>query len=276
MKWKSAFVLPLFKGGDPAILNNHRPISNLSVLAKILETLVSKQLKEFLYSNAILSPYQSGFRKKHSTITAALKVVNDICVALDKKQHCASLFIDLSKAFDTVDQDVLRLRLLNSGLSDQAVAWFTSYLENRSQCIRYEGLSSDIATVCKGMPQELVLGPLLFTIYINNLGQNVVDANCHFYADDTVIYCCVSTLVQAIDLLQNAFNVVQDTLFQLKLVLNTDTKLMLFSNSRSRPQNIPSVVTLEGSEIEVVDSYKYLGILIDDPLTFQPHMYSTW
>ena len=99
----------------------------------------------------------------------------------------------------------------------------------------------------------------------------MVDANCHFYAD--VIYCCASTLVQAIDLLQNAFNVVQDTLFQLKLVLNIDkTKLMLFSNSRSRSQNIPSVVTLEGSEIEVVDSYKYLGILIDDSLTFQPHV----
>ena len=104
--WKSAFVLPLLKGGDPAILTNYRPISNLSVLAKVLEALVSEQVKLFLHSNSILSKFQSGFRKKHSTITAAMKVVNDISVALDKKQHCASLCIDLSKAFDTVDHDI--------------------------------------------------------------------------------------------------------------------------------------------------------------------------
>ena len=151
---------------------------------------MSDQLKEFLYTNAILSTYQSGFRKKHSTITTALKVVNDVSVALDKRQHCASLFIDLSKAFDTVDHDVLKLRLLNSGLSEQAVAWFSNYLSNRSQCIKYDGLCFDIATIYKGVPQGSVLGPLLFTIYINNLGHNVSDANLHFYADDTVIYCC--------------------------------------------------------------------------------------
>ena len=271
--WKSAFVLPLLKGGDSAILNNYRPISNLSVLAKTLETLVSVQLKEFLYTSDILSTYQSGFRKKHSTITAALKVVNDISVALDKKQHCVSLFIDLSKAFDTVDHDVLKLRLLNSGLSEQAVAWFSNYLSNRSQCIKHDGLCSDIASIYKGVPQGSVLGPLLFTIYINNLGQNVSDANFHFYADDTVIYCCASTLAKATEYLQNAFIVFQNTLLQLKLVLNAEkTKCMLFTNTRNRPKNIPSVVTLEGSDIEIVNSYKYLGILIDDSLTFKPHV----
>ena len=124
-----------------------------------------------------------------------------------------------------------------------SLAWFTSYFENRSQCIRYDGLCSDIATVCKGVPQGSLLGPLLFTVYINNLGQNVLDTYFHFYADDTVIHCCASTLVQAIDLLQNAFNVVQNTLFNWNLFL----KLMLVSKSRSRPQNIPSVVTLEGN-----------------------------
>lgn len=98
--------------------------------------------------------------KKHSTITAALKVVNDISVALDKKQDCASLFIDLSKAFDTVDHSVLKLRLINTGLSEQAVAWFSNYLSDRSQCITYDGLCSDTLFVCKGVPQGSVLGPL--------------------------------------------------------------------------------------------------------------------
>lgn len=87
---------------------------------------MSDQLKEFLYTNAVLSTYQSGFRKRHSTITAAMKVANDVLVALDKKQHSALLFIDLSKVFDTVDHKVLKLRLINSGISEQAVAWFSN------------------------------------------------------------------------------------------------------------------------------------------------------
>lgn len=271
--WKSAFVLPILKGGDPAILNNYRPISNLSVLAKILEALVANQLKDFLNTNAILSTSQSGFRKQHSTISAALKVVNDISGALDKKQHCASLFIDLSKAFDTVDHDILKTRLHNSGLSEQAVAWFSNYLSNRSQCIRYDGLCSDFVPIRKGVPQGSVLGPLLFTLYINNLGKNMVDADCHFYADDTVVYCFALSLVHAIERLQIAFDAIQNTLLQLKLILNVDkTKLMLFSKSRCRPQIIPSVVTGGGGVIEVVKSYKYLGIMIDDSLTFKPHV----
>ena len=98
------------------------------------------------------------------------------------------------------------------------------------------------------MLQGSVLGPLLFIIYINDLGINVTDANLHFCADDTIIYCCGSTLVQAIESLQKAFVVVQHLLLQLKLVLNADkTKLMLFSNSRKRPQIAPSLTTLEGN-----------------------------
>lgn len=259
--WKSAFVLPLLKRGDPSILNNYRPISNLSVLVKILESLVSAQLKDFLYTNDIF------------TITAALKVVNDIPVGLDKKQHCAALFLDLSKAFDTVDHDVLKLRLLNSGLSEEAVSWFSNYLSNRSQCIRHDDLCSDFVSIHKGVPQGSVLGPLLFTIYVNNLGQNVSNATFHFYADDTVLYCCAASLALAVEHLQNAFVVVQDKLHELKLVLNADkTKLMLFTTSKARLQNVPVVVTVDGKEIEVVNSYKYLGILIDDSLNFKPHV----
>uniref|UniRef100_A0A8C5N2E5 Reverse transcriptase domain-containing protein n=1 Tax=Gouania willdenowi TaxID=441366 RepID=A0A8C5N2E5_GOUWI len=268
--WKSAFVLPLLKGGDPAVLTNYRPISNLCVLSKILESLVCDQLKEFLYSNEILSKLQSGFRKKHSTITATMKVINDIIAALDKKQYCASLFIDLSKAFDTVDHAILKRRLHLIGLSEHTVAWFSNYLENRTQCIKYEGLCSEFVTVHKGVPQGSVLGPLLFILYINNVEENVSDANMHFYADDTIIYCFGSSLEQAVNSLQKAFVSVQHSLINLKLVLNAEkTKLMLFSNHKKVPQAPPVVSTLEGNVIEVVHEYKYLGVVIDDSLTFK-------
>ena len=109
------------------MLNNYRPISKLSVLNKVLESIVSLQLKDFLSTNSILSEFQSGFRKQHSTSTAAVKVVNDFIKFLDNKQHCAALFVDLSKAFDTVDHALLLERLCSIGLSDQAVGLKTIY-----------------------------------------------------------------------------------------------------------------------------------------------------
>ena len=128
---------------------------------------------EFLFTNSILSMYQSGFRKKHSTITAAMKVLNDITEAI------VSLLIDLSTAFDTVDHVILRQRLSSVGLSEHAVAWFTNYLSDRTQCTQFDGLMSVKLSVLNGLPQGSVLGPLLFTIYINHLDKNVQNAQLH-------------------------------------------------------------------------------------------------
>lgn len=131
--WKSAFVLPLLKGGDPSLLDNYRPISKLSVLSKVLESLVSRQLKTYFQEN-ILNGMQSGFRSGHSTVSATLKVLNDIHCALDKKLHCVSVFIDLSKAFDTVDHAVLVQRLKCCGITGHALDWFINYLSNCTLC----------------------------------------------------------------------------------------------------------------------------------------------
>ncbi len=221
----------------------------------------------------ILSPFQSGFRKQHSTVTAAMKVFSDIIDALDCKKNCSALFLDLSKAFDTVDHGILLNRLSAVGLSENAIKWFANYLSERTQCVRLKDCTSSILSLSKGVPQGSVLGPILFSLYINNLCDNIPNAKCHLYADDTAIYCCASSASQALHYLQLAFDIVQFSLCQLKLVLNTDkTSLMIFSNSEVVSSNLPDIISFQGTKIEYVVSYKYLGILFDSQLTFKLHI----
>ena len=271
--WKVAHVVPLHKGGDKNDLNNYRPISKLSCLAKTLESLLSDQLKEFLSLHSLLSPNQSGFRANHSTVSAASLVLNDIVSAVDRHMQCAALFVDLSKAFDTVDHSLLLCRLNNIGCDSTSLKWFQNYLSDRWQCVKAEKARSAFLPISKGVPQGSILGPILFTIYINEIVKEVKDCSVHLYADDTVLYCSADTMTLAVNNLQIAFNVLQRELFDLKLVLNAEkTKYMLFTRAKSIDLNNFKISTCTGTQIERVQHYKYLGIHIDDKLTFKFHI----
>ena len=271
--WKMAHITPLHKGGDVNDRNNYRPISKLSCLGKTLEALVNDQLKMFLSNYSILNPFQSGFRAKHSTITATTLIVNDIFSAVDKRKHCAALFIDLSKAFDTVDFELLLNILHKTGFDGDTCSWFSNYLSGRSQCVKSGKAQSGFLPISKGVPQGSILGPILFTLYINNIALSLNNCKAHFYADDTIIYCIANSIQLATENLQLSFNVLQDSLRELKLVLNADkTKFMIFSRANEIDFSSLRITTLNGGNIDRVSEYKYLGIWLDDKFTFKYHI----
>lgn len=271
--WKAAFVLPLHKGGDGSDLDNYRPISRLPCLAKILESIVNKQLQSFLSANSILSTNQSGFRSKHSTTSATMLVVNDIANALDDRKHCAALFVDLSKAFDTVDHAILLSKLSSIGVGTDACRWFYDYLKDRTQAVMVDGVKSDSLQLLKGVPQGSIIGPLLFSLYINNIGDDVRYCKFHLYADDTVMYSIAPTADQALMQLESDFRILQGSLLQLKLVLNAKkTNVMFFSRSKLSVRNTFVITSLDGTQIKQVSAYKYLGVWLDDRLSFKKHV----
>ena len=270
--WKTADVIPLHKGGDQVDLNNYRPISILCCLAKVLESLVSSQLRDYLDTHNLLQPQQSGFRPAHSTVTATTLVTNNILHGLDKHKHCAAIFIDLSKAFDTVSHNILLQKLASSGLDDLSVKWFSNYLTGRTQSVVADGFKSNSLLINKGVPQGSILGPLLFTLYINNIILPSLHCDVHFYADDTILYSLGPTIEVATANLQTAFNRFQLALINLKLVLNSKkTKCMLFTRSPNT-NAFTGIYTLKGEQIERVTSYKYLGFWLDDKLSFKVHV----
>ena len=165
---KTAKILPIFKKGTQLSTNNYRPISLLSNLNKILEKLMFTRAYNFLEKNNIIYKLQFGFRKKHSTNHALIDITESIRKALDNGKFACGIFIDLQKAFDTVNHNILINKLNHYGIRGVANNWYKSYLTNRSQYVSIQGHNSEIEQINHGVPQGSVLGPLLFLLYIND------------------------------------------------------------------------------------------------------------
>uniref|UniRef100_A0A8C7YG36 Reverse transcriptase domain-containing protein n=1 Tax=Oryzias sinensis TaxID=183150 RepID=A0A8C7YG36_9TELE len=171
---KTAVIKPLLKksGLDPIVLNNYRPISNLPFLGKVLEKVVYQQLTDFLLLSNSFDVFQSGFRPHHSTETALIKVTNDIRLNTDDGKVSVLILLDLSAAFDTVDHGILLHRLQDwVGISGSALSWLKSHLEHRKYFVEIGSCVSDYMALTCGVPQGLILGPLLFNLYMLPLGQ---------------------------------------------------------------------------------------------------------
>ena len=190
---KRAVVRPLLKKAslDPESFKNFRPVSNLSFISKLCEKVVSIRLETYLEQNNLCPPMQSAYRKFHSTETALIKIQNDLLCNLDNKKMSALVLLDLSAAFDTIDHGILLSRLKSRyGIHGNALSWFESYLNGRSQFININGFASKVTPLPFGVPQGSILGPFLFTLYTSPMSDiaKYHRIDHHFYADDAQLY----------------------------------------------------------------------------------------
>ena len=185
-RWKTAKVSPLFKGGDSEDLNNYRPISVLPVLSKVIERHVHDSLSRYLCENNLIYSKQSGFRKLHSTETALIRIIDELLFNLDNNCVSGMILIDYCKAFDMVDHVILLDKLHAYGLDNTSLSWFQSYLSDRRQFVSMSEKESTTSIILHGVPQgSIILGPLLFILFINDLPLHVSSANTDLYVDDT-------------------------------------------------------------------------------------------
>ena len=188
-KLKIARVTTIFKKGNNTLKTNYRPISVLPCSSKLLERIMYNRLYKFLLENNILYQKQFGFQNAHSTEHAILQLVNQITEAFSQGKYTLGIFLDLSKAFDTVNHNILLEKLKAYGIQSENLKWCRSYLSNRKQFILYDDFKTEAKIVKCGAPQGSILGPLLFLIFVNSLSNSTKVLDPVLFADDTNLFC---------------------------------------------------------------------------------------
>ena len=265
---KIAKVLPIFKGGDNAEIGNYRPISILPLLSKLLEKLICSRTSNFLDKHSVIIPTQYGFRHSHCTSHAMLDILTSTYDNINNNEHTALLFLDLKKAFDTVDHRILLEKLKHYGIRGIAHDMYASFLTNRQQYVSLNNIQSNKMFVNCGVPQGSVLGPLLFSIYINDI-SNCTTYNPRLFADDTCLILKHENINKLISFTNKEIDVVNNWLLANKLTLNNSKSGMLLLKHKTNNSILLSNVH---TKLPVFDNTKYLGVTFDSSLSFDCHI----
>jgi len=234
MEWKSAKVIPLFKSGSLVELDNYRPISILPVLSKILER-IDKQLLLHLENNGLLSSFQFGFRSKCSTELSVTYFTDIMRKEVDSGNILGAVFIDLSKAFDTVSHSCLLNKLPSYGINNKELHWFTDYLFSRTQSVQFKGVLSEANPIFSGVPRGSILGLLVFSIHFNDVHTPLQGTSIITYADDTVILMAAKDLASIQKHLSEDCHNLSAWFLDNELVLNLKkgkTECMIFGSAK--------------------------------------------
>ena len=270
-------ITPIFKKGCEENFENYRPVSTLPLFGKLFEKIIYSRLYSFLIAKGILNENQFGFRKAHSTSHALNFSVNEIRKSLANEEHVIGVFIDLSKAFDTISHSKLLAKLEKSGIRGSALSLFTSYLADRTQYTNVLGVKSDKLRVKFGVPQGSVLGPLLFLLYINDI------MNCSklgifvLFADDTNIFIKGTNLADALQKANEVLKFVQTYMRLNELHINMSKCCFMHFDPRKRQKmpvdNISEILLqIDGVPIKQVSSTRFLGVVIDEKLSWKEHI----
>ena len=266
---KIAQVIPLFKSKNKLDVRNFRPISMLPILAKIFEKFIYDQLIEFVELNGLLCHQQSGFRRNSSTSISIAKLLDKVIAGADEGSFGLCVFLDLQKAFDMVDHEILVQKLEYYGVRGQALDLFKSYLANRQLFVKLNNVSSKLSIISRGVPQGSTLSGLLFLLFINDLVNSSNKLFFNLFADDTSLYLKDRNLNALFEVMNDELVKVSNWLSANKLSLNVSKTTYILFKGKKQIRNTPQLYIF-GNPISKVDSTKFLGILIDENLNWKP------
>ena len=272
--WKQAKIIPIPKNSKTNITGiNSRPISILPVLAKMMEKCVFNQIQSYFSVNVLNSDFQHAYRNGLSTCTALTQLVDDCLMNADTKRLVGSVLLDFSAAFDIIDHNMLLDKLSCYGFTLSAVSWIKSYLSNRSQRVFYNGSLSDVKHIHCGIPQGSCLGPLLFTIFTNDMPLVLDRANIAMYSDDTTLYMSATNVEDLSVALNKELQCISEWVVNNKMILNiSKTKSIIFGSQYMLKSKPKLNLYLRELEIEQVDEVKLLGVTLDSHLTWSTHI----
>ena len=273
--WKLARVSPIYKSEDRKKCDNYRPISILPIISKVFEREVFTQIYKYLNENSLLSKSQSGFRPKHGTVGALIQMCDQWLSDMDKGKINGVVFLDIRKAFDSINHKILLRKLKNQfGIHDIELKWFESYLTNREQVCLVNGHTSLPKKIRCGVPQGSILGPLLFLLYVNDMPDHLKKTTPYLYADDTQISSSSYDFETLAQNLSDDLNNIQRWLLKNKLQHHpTKTKVMFIASSYNLINKIGNTpILMNNTPVPRTSKYTCLGMDIDEKLTWDAHI----